>query len=216
MSSPKHQFYRSDEEFQIARVRYDEINQLLDKWPELKLAIENEDQEKYYSVLEGLSYTDYIMVVRLFKLSKEAERSMAVSFNEMSKTYRELVRTLELKLLFYDCVIIMDTPFVLVCTGILAGALALSIALDKKGSLLSFIDNWSLQVYVLAFAASALTAGIMLYVRKKSSLAKSIQKLKDYLASNPKLYEVYGECIASTEKKTANTIMKLMNEKPLN
>ncbi len=216
MSSPKHQFYRSDEEFQIARVRYDEINQLLDKWPELKLAIENEDQEKYYSVLEGLSYTDYIMVVRLFKLSKEAERSMAVSFNEMSKTYRELVRTLELKLLFYDCVIIMDTPFVLVCTGILAGALALSIALDKKGSLLSFIDNWSLQVYVLAFAAGALTAGIMLYVRKKSSLAKSIQKLKDYLASNPKLYEVYGECIASTEKKTANTIMKLMNEKPLN
>ncbi len=216
MGSPKHAFYRSDEEFQAAQARYDEINQLLDKWPDLKLAIESEDQEKFKSALEQINYTDYLMVVRLFYLSKEAEHNMSASFNEMSKTYRELVRTLELKLLIYDCVIIMDTPFILVCTGFLCGAIALSIAIDKRGPLLSFIDNSTLQIYVLALAAGALTTGIMLYAKKRSNLAKSIQKLKEYLASNPKLYEVYGECIASIERKNANVIMKLMNEKPLN
>ncbi len=206
----KHPFYISDDEFNVAYKRYNEIQRTLNKWPELKKAIESEDQNLFNSAMANLNYTDYYMVVRLFDLSKDAEHDITASFNEMSKKYHELVKVSELTFLFTDCVIILESPLFFVYASILCAALATSIALGKKGQLLPFIDNGALMTIIWGFAAGAFAAGIFLYSNKRSNLTKIIQKLKDYLASNPKLWEVYDECIASTDAKTAFKIMALM------
>lgn len=209
----KHPFYTSADEFDAAQIRFHEIKGHLKNWPELETAIEQGDQELFHSAMNKLSYTHYCMVARLFDLSKEAEHDMTARFNEMSGTYRDLVKVLEFKLFFYGVVITMESPFILVGTGIIGGVLALSIALGKKGSLLPFIDNRTLMITILCFSFGALVVGTVLYRKKELNITHDIEKLNNILAADPKLYEVYGECIASVEPKIAGTIMKLMKNK---